>query len=274
MFFENIDLFPDDENTYLKAYICQDMPNGFDNRRKAILVIPGGGYSHVCDDREGDAIARAYLSKGFNAFVLRYSVKPYASDFRPLIQAATAIKYIRENAEHFSINPDKVFVVGFSAGGHLAASSGVLWNHPKIKEALGDAPEGIGRPNGMILSYPVISAGEKAHKGSIDNLCGDENASAEERAVFSLENQVDKTTPPAFIWHTFSDNCVPVENSLYFATALRENNIPFEMHIYPDGWHGLALATPETLGGKKEPFSDHVSTWFELSVDWTDTVVG
>lgn len=271
MFFEHIDLFPDDENTYLKAYVCQEMPN-FNNRRKAVLVIPGGGYSGVCDNREGDAVARAFLAAGFNAFVLRYSVKPHATDFRPLIQAATAIKHIRENAEHFSTDPDHVYVIGFSAGGHLAGSSGVFWNHPVLDTVVGDAPKEIVRPTGMMLCYPVITSGEFAHRGSFLNLCGKDNATSEEMAKYSLEKFVNNTTPPAFIWHTFADNCVPVENSLLIAGALRENNIPFELHIYPEGWHGMALATPETSADKDGKMFEHIRTWFPLAVQWIDTV--
>jgi acetyl esterase/lipase len=271
MRFEDINLFPNDENTYLKAYICDSMPN-FNNRRKAVLVIPGGGYSGVCTDREGDAVARAFLAEGFNAFVLRYSVKPYATDFRPLIQAATSIKYIRENAEHFSTDPDRIFVVGFSAGGHLAGSAGVFWNHPILSETLGDVSNGICRPTGMILCYPVITSGSFAHRGSFLNLCGKDNATDEEMAIYSLENFVNSETPPAFIWHTFADTCVPVENSLLMASALRENGVPFELHIYPEGDHGLSLATPETLGGGDGRVARHLRTWFDLSVKWTDTV--
>ncbi len=272
MIFENINLFPEDENTYLKAYICQDMNNRDDNRRKAVLVIPGGGYSSVCDEREGDAVARAFLSNDFNVFVLKYSVKPNAVNFKPLLQAAKAIKYIRENAEKYGVRADKIFTCGFSAGGHLAASAGVLWNCSAVREALGVAPEGIGRPDGMILCYPVITAGEKAHRGSIDNLCGKPSAGLDEAEIFSLEKQIDDTTPPAFLWHCFTDGCVPVENSMYFAAALRKHNIPFEMHIYPEGWHGMSLATPEVSANKSGKLYDHVGTWFKLAVEWTDTV--
>ncbi len=269
MIFEDIKLFSE-ENTYFKAYVCDPMPEF--GKRRAVLVIPGGGYSMVCDSREGDAVARAFLAKGFNTYVLKYSVKPYATEMRPMIQAAKAIKYIRENAERHGTDPEKIFTCGFSAGGHLACSAGVFWNHPRVREALGDAPEGINRPDGMILCYPVITAGDKAHKGSIYNLCGSENATQEEMDAFSLEKQVDATTPPAFLWHTFADDCVPVENSLYFAFALRENNIPFEMHIYPEGWHGMALATPETSQSRDGELFRHIRTWFDLACDWTETV--
>lgn len=271
MRFEHIDLFPDAVDTYFKAYICDDMPD-FNNRRKAILILPGGGYSKVCDDREGDAIARAFLAAGFNAFVLRYSVKPYAVNFRPQIQALSAIKYMRENAEHFSIDPDYIFTIGFSAGGHLAGSTGVFWKHPKIAEAIGDISDGICRPTGMILSYPVISSGQFTHGGSFNNLCGKDDATAEEKAVFSLENFVDSETPPAFIWHTFADTCVPVENSLLMAGALRENGVPFELHIYPEGAHGLGLSTPETAFGKDSKMHEHNRSWFPLALQWIETV--
>ncbi|MBQ8005332.1 MAG: alpha/beta hydrolase, partial [Clostridia bacterium] len=272
MFFEQIDLFPDAENTYLKALICDKMPMAFNNNRKAVLVLPGGGYHMFCEGREGDAVARAFLAAGFNAFILRYSVAPYASDFRPLRQVAYAIKYIRENAERFSIDPDKVFVIGFSAGGHLAASSGVLWNSDVLSDIVGDSPADIVRPNGMMLSYPVITSGEFAHRGSFLNLCGKEDATEEEMAVYSLEKFVDASTPPTFIWHTFTDNCVPLENSLLFADALRKNSVPFELHVYPEGWHGMSLATPEVLGGEEGKYFEHLGTWFSLAVQWTDTV--
>ena len=271
MRFEQIDLFPDAEKTYLKAYICQDMPN-FNNRRKAILILPGGGYGGVCDEREGDAIARAFLAAGFNAFVLKYSVKPYAAEFRPQIQALGTIKYIREHAEHFSIDPDYIFTIGFSAGGHLAGSTGVFWKHPKVAEALGDISDGICRPTGMILSYPVISSGEFAHRDSFLNLCGKDDATEDEMAAFSLENFVNSETPPAFIWHTFADTLVPVENSLLMAGALRENGVPFELHIYPEGEHGVSLATPEVSGGETTKMHEHNRTWFDLALQWIDTV--
>ncbi len=271
MRFEDINLFPNDEKTFLKAYICDNMPN-FEPLRKAVLVIPGGGYGMLCTDREGDAVARAFLAAGFNAFVLCYSVKPYAADFRPQIQALTAIKYIRENARHFSIDPDYVFTVGFSAGGHLAGSTGVFWKHPIIADALGDVSDGICRPTGMILSYPVITSGEFAHRGSFLNLCGKDDATDEEMARFSLENFVDRETPPAFIWHSFADNCVPVENSLIMAGALRENGVPFELHIYPEGSHGISLATPEVSSGQNTKLHEHLRTWFPLAIQWIETV--
>ena len=167
----------------------------------------------------------------------------------PLIELSMAITHVRENCERYHVDPEKIFVTGFSAGGHLAASSGTLWNHPKVREALGinraERPEGINRPTGTILCYPVITAGEFAHKPSIDNLCGSVDATEEEREIFSLEKQVNENSVPSFIWHTFTDGLVPIQNTLLYMDALAKHKIPFESHIFPYGQHGLSPGTPE-----------------------------
>ena len=180
---EKVTLFEDKPNVTLTSYIAGtsgEMP--FNDKRKAILVIPGGGYG-FCSDREGEPIAHYYMAHGFNAFVLRYSVHTKETDATwpaPLIDASAAMKYIRDHAEEFHIDPDYVFVVGFSAGGHLAASSIVR------QEVYGAANDAIDQmphvPNGAILCYPVISVdADFGHVGSGNYLLG-EDASAEERA--------------------------------------------------------------------------------------------
>lgn len=251
----------------LTTYVASDTAELNKAPRRAIIVCPGGGYRFL-SDRENEPIARFYMAKGLNTFVLRYSVKEGAQDYAPLIEAALAIKYVRENAEKYNIDPNYVFIIGFSAGGHLAASTGILWNIPEVRKALGDAPEGIGKPTGMILSYPVITAGPKAHKGSIYNLCGTTTPTKEEEDRFSLELHVDETTSPAFVWHTVNDKCVPVENTLYLLAALQEHKVPFEAHIYPNGVHGLSLGTEETAAGKEDKLNEHIQTWAELSYRW------
>ena len=271
MRFEDINLFPDAENTFLKAYICDRIRNGAP--RKAVLVIPGGAYCSICDDREGYPVARQFLAAGYCTFILGYSVKPYAGEFRPIKQVALAIKYIRENAERFDIDPRYVFTIGFSAGGHLSGSAGVFWNHPEVRKVIGDAPTELCRPTGMILSYPVVTSGLKAHRRSFENLSGrGENATQAELDVFSLEKHVDETTPPAFIWHTGGDAVVPVENAFMMASALREYGVPFELHIYPGGWHGMSIATPEVSDGKDSAFYAHVRSWFPLAVEWIESI--
>jgi acetyl esterase/lipase len=237
-------------------------------KRGAVLIFPGGGYGFT-SDREAEPIAMKYNSAGYHAFVLYYSVAP-AKHPQPLIDAVRAINIMRENAEAWNVDPDKIAVSGFSAGGHLAASFGVHWKKPYLYNNSGLDIE-TARPNALILSYPVITSGEYAHKGSFINLLG-EDAESSLLKEMSLEHQVNATTPPTFIWHTIEDGLVPVENTLLFAQELRNNNIPFELHIYPKGGHGLSLATNET--GENDQIDPHVSTWMELSIQWLDLVFG
>jgi acetyl esterase/lipase len=203
------------------------------------------------------------MPHGYNAFVLHYTVGRRDKFPCQLIEAARAIKHIKDNAERYNIDPERLFVVGFSAGGHLAASAGILWNSPELAEVLGDAPKDINRPTGMILAYPVITSGEWAHKGSIAKLCGNAEFTKEEGERFSLELHVDETTCPAFIWHTFADNGVPVQNSLLLADAMTKAHIPFELHIFPEGKHGLSTCTE--LVGTPLP---HNECWMELAIRW------
>lgn len=230
--------------------------------RRAVIVCPGGGYN-MLSDREAEPIATQFLAAGFATFILRYSVKEDAANYTPAKQVALAVKYVREHAERYNVDPDYVFTCGFSAGGHLAASAGVLWDVPEVKAVLGDAPEGINRPTGMILAYPVITAGQWAHKGSIYKLCGTKTPTVEEESRFSLELHVNETTPPAFIWHTFSDNCVPVQNALLMADAMTKAGVPFELHIFPNGPHGLALCNEQT-----RVLNPHCECWMELAIKW------
>lgn len=240
--------------------------------RPAMIVCPGGGY-HNLASHEGEPIALYYLSAGMNTFVLRYSINEGASNYAPLIEAALAVKHVREHAEEYGVDPDKIFIGGFSAGGHLAASCGILWNAQPVRDALGindgTCPEGINRPSGMVLAYPVITAMEHRHKKSFCYLSGKEDPTEEERKPFSLELHVDGTTPPVFVWHTFDDQVVPIWNTLLLLDALTAHSVPFEAHIYPHGAHGLAFANEETTGaGGIDP---HVESWAKLSVEWMRT---
>jgi acetyl esterase/lipase len=161
-----------------------------------------------------------------------------------------------------------VFVCGFSAGGHLAASAGILWNSPVLDEIAAGAPRDIVRPTGMILSYPVISSGEWGHKGSFLRLCGKEEPTEEELNAFSLEKHVTADTSPAFIWHTTADKTVPVQNSLMLAGALATESIPFELHVFPNGRHGLALCNELTSSGNPTLIDPHAAPWMDLAIRW------
>ncbi|MBQ7348198.1 MAG: alpha/beta hydrolase [Clostridia bacterium] len=266
MVHEKIELWAEHPECFLKTYVSEDSPVLNLPPRKAMIVCPGGGYEFL-SVREAEPIAKKYFAEGMNVFVLYYSVAPNAKDFVPLIELAMAITHVRENCEKYHIDPDAVFVTGFSAGGHLAASSATLWNHKKVREALGIdrglRKEGINRPTGTVLCYPVITAGEYAHKPSIAQLCGNQEVSDCERDVFSLEKQVEETTSPAFLWHTFTDQLVPVQNTLLYAEALTKHKVPFEAHVFPYGPHGLSLGTPEV--GR---VNEHVQCWFGLAINW------
>lgn len=241
--------------------------------RRAVIVCPGGGYrGHAA--REGEPIARKFFGEGFNVFQLHYSVGENASCFTPMIELALAIRCVRERADEFNIAPDQIFVIGFSAGGHLAASSGILWDHPIISDAVGvesgECPAGINRPTGVILCYPVIMSGEYSHKGSFDRLCGSPSASENEREIFSLERYVSPSTVPIFVWHTVADKTVPVQNSMGLVQAMIMQGIPVEAHIYPSGRHGLSLATEETWSQQPERLVPHVQGWFNAALRWIE----
>ena len=236
--------------------------------RRAVIVCPGGGYKHV-SAREAEPIAAQFLANGCATFILNYSVDEGAADCRPLKQLALAIRHVRENAESYNIDPDYVFVCGFSAGGHLCASAGTLWSSPVLDEIAAGAPRDIVRPTGMILGYPVISGGEYAHRGSFCKLCGKEEPSEEELSFFSLEKQVTPDTPPAFIWHTFEDQIVPVQNSLLLAGAMANAGVHFELHVFPNGPHGLSLCNEITASGNPERnIVPHNEQWVPLALRW------
>lgn len=267
MIHEKIYLYEDRPHIHLTTYVSE-LSNEFRNqKKKAVLVLPGGGY-HMTSDREAEPVAKAFFAAGMNAFVLRYSVKDEAVGYAPLLDAALALKIIRDNADKWNIDKDKIVVCGFSAGGHLAASLGTLWKLDVLSDALKCDSRYL-RPDGMILGYPVITAGSKAHKGSIYKLVNKENPTQEEMDVFSLEKRVDTDTCPAFIWHTASDGGVPVENALYMCEALSKNKIPFELHVFPHGEHGLSLATEE-VAPKPEMVIPYVQRWIDMAIKWIE----
>lgn len=238
--------------------------------RPAVLIVPGGGYEHT-SIREAEPVALGFLERGFNCFVLWYSVSGAGCTARfptSLLELATAVSIIRENAEEWMTDPKKVFVCGFSAGGHLAASLGTFWNRDFVKNALGFEQEH--RPDGLILSYPVVlapTAEKQAHVGSFRNLLGDKLGDTDTLALLSLEQQVSDATPPAFIWHTATDDVVPVQNSLAFAAAMAKANRPFELHIFPRGDHGLARADRSTATGEHYILPE-VQQWIGLAARW------
>ena len=219
--------------------ICQFSDN---DPRPAVIAVPGGGYGCVCRSTEGDPIANKFAELGFRTFILHYRVAPHRFP-APQQDILRAIRLIRYHAEEWGVIPDQVAVCGFSAGGHLCASAGIIPDDVEIVPE-DEADKMPSRPDVILLSYPVITSGKYAHSGSFKNLLGKDYS--KRKGEFSLERRVTKETAPAFIWHTVEDQVVPVENSLLLADAMRKNGVIHELHIFPHGPHGMQLGYGRT----------------------------
>ena len=220
--------------------------------RSAIVVFAGGAYSHRAPHEGGD-VAEYYYNNGYNAFVVDYRVAPNRHP-APLMDAQRAVKLVRLHADEWGVDPAKVFVIGFSAGGHLAGCVATMEDISRVGDELDEISP---RPNGAILCYPVLSSDPTVtHQGSMNNLLGDRVD--ELRATLSVDKNVDKNTCPCFLFHTMEDATVPVQNTLLMLQALREHNIPGEAFITPFGSHGVGLA--DGLDGCEQ--------WPALSLDW------
>lgn len=217
--------------------------------RPAMIVVPGGGYGMV-SPTEGEIVALEFYNKGFNSFVLTYTTDLFNTaplKLQPLMDLSKAVMFVGKNTREFCIEPNKLTLCGFSAGGHLCGSLAVHYDAEEL--VLGGEYEGISnRPDAVILSYPVITSGEYAHRGSFTALFGTE-ATAEELEYMSLEKHVSKNTPPTFLWQTVTDELVPVENSYLFAKACKEHGVTYEHHVFGNGRHGLSLANEDWAYG-------------------------
>lgn len=262
MFYETVDLTRSyglkEGKATLTVYARERRGDLAAKLRPAMLVVPGGGYS-CCSDREQEPVAARFFAEGYAAFVLNYSTKtPYPV---PLIEAAAAVAYIRENAERLGVDPAHVGACGFSAGGHLVGMLATLFGEPPVKAAI----KGNVRPDAVVLSYPVITAERPfANEETMGNISGGDEAL---RRALSLETRVTKDSVPAFLWHTSTDDCVPVQNSLRMANAYAAAGVPFELHVFERGRHGLSVATAET---EEDPScladTGNVPKWTDLAI--------
>ena len=231
---------------------------------RAVIICPGGGYDR-CSEREAEPVAFRFLAYGISCFVLRYScVKkkfPTAA-----LECAQAVKYVRDNAKKLDVDPDKIILCGFSAGGHLAAYVSNMWSSELLTGTLGCRADDI-KVNGSILCYSVITSKKgHTHEGTIINAMGGED-DEDFRKELSVEDKVNENTPPAFLWHCADDDVVPVENSLWYMEKLSAYHIPFECHIYEKGGHGLALCDNTTATWEKH-YQPVAAKWAEMAVDW------
>lgn len=226
-------------------------PNG-----TAVVVCPGGGYTRLAADHEGNGMARWLNSLGVTAFVLRYRMKEYGQP-HPLRDAVQSVRRVRELAPEYGLDPARVGILGSSAGGHLAATASTLFDAPEARTPLDTAGQS-GRPDFAILLYPVITLrAPHRHEGSARNLLGADPAEAL-LARWSADEQVSAATPPTFVVHTVEDPSVPVENALLYFAALRRHGVPAEVHLFEEGKHGLGL------GLEGLPYS----AWPELAAAW------
>jgi len=252
------------QNVTLRTY-CRKPKDRLadDGERWAVLILPGGGYQ-VHGPAEGEPVAIAFMNAGVQAFVLKYSVAP-ARWPQAFLEACASIAYIRRNADKYGIRPDHIAVCGFSAGGHLAGCTANLWCLDDYLETI-DLESIDARPDAAILSYPVISVAASIGGSTFPNLLGPDWAKSTD-VFLSLDTSVTRINPPAFLWAAFSDGSVPVENTLKYADAMKKAGVPFEMHIFQDGPHAMALATRE-CAGDEEHCNAHVANWFPLCLEW------
>jgi acetyl esterase/lipase len=222
----------------------------------AVIVCPGGGYLHLSMEKEGSDVARWWNSLGVTAFVLKYRLGPKYHHPIELGDAQRAIRTVRARASEWGVRPDRVGIMGFSAGGHLTSSAGTHFDAGKA-----DAADAIdrqsSRPDFLVLGYPVVSFTQNVHQGSKRALLGD---NPDPKLVENLSNELQVTaqTPPTFLFHTSNDQTVPVENSVMFYLALRKAGVPAEMHVYENGPHGVGLA----------PTDEALSSWPARLADW------
>ncbi|MBQ3053575.1 MAG: alpha/beta hydrolase [Clostridia bacterium] len=266
---ERIFLYSDRKDVYIDVYKADPVMGKVCD---GLLVIPGGGYDMVYSGREGEPVALNFLAKGYNTFILHYSVAQKSKFPQPLIDASLAMKHIKDNCNEYNINPDRVFVMGFSAGGHLSLSLGTMWDTKEIYDAV-DMPYGYNKPKGIVLGYPVVSGLVKdTHFHSFQNITGQENPGEDELVKYSHEKLINKNTPPMYIMATSTDEQVSVRNALALASALTEAGVLYELHIFKDAIHGMSLANRVSNDGEKFKIDNMIAHWTVEADEWMQNI--
>ena len=243
----------------LEGYILDcEISLGQEKKRPAIVVCPGGGYLY-CSPREAEPVALRYAARGFHAFILRYSTGWDAKEFSPLQEVSWAIGLLREHADEWNIDPEKIATCGFSAGGHLALAAGLL---------------GENKPNAMILGYPVCTTPNNPQSSFVVKLLsGKQEITDEDCAYFSLENHITKNSPPVFLMATAEDGLSPF-GALLIANTYSRLGLGYELHMFQHGPHGYALADETTADGSNQTLNSSFAKWHDMSVDWLYRIFG
>lgn len=297
MYSTKIKLYDGRDDVTLTTYVLDDSPEMLKGKKRpAVLICPGGAYLS-CSDREGEPVAMRFAAMGYHAFVLRYStymegqmgfppmneapkVKPHCVHPAPMRDIALAMLYIKDHSDAWLVDNDRIAICGFSAGAHNCAMYSVYWNKPLITEFFGEAPERF-RPAATILGYTLsdyvlmkeATEMDEMAKGlfAMSNLAFAGTMDPDDETLVSISpaRLVDDATPPMFLWATSGDNLVPVAHTTAMAHALALKKIPFEMHVFEEGDHGLSLATQATAGARNQINGDAMK-WTELAERWLE----
>lgn len=249
-------------DAYATTYLIESNSEIKNRRRPVVIICPGGAYMSI-SDREGEPIALRFLAEGYHAIVLHYSVYPNATYPTALLELGRVVSMLSEKSDEWLIDKDKIILMGFSAGGHLAASYSCFWTKDFISRSLSCKREEL-MPNALILGYPVITS-EHTLGGSFRHLLGDKYDELLEK--MSLEKQVNTDNPPTFMWHTVTDEAVSYKNSELFEAALKEKGVSAQLHLYPEGMHGLALANEVTAIDESQ-IVPSCQDWLERALKW------
>lgn len=294
MICEKIQLWEDNEHGFIETYIPKNSEEiKYDKKRPTVIICPGGAFL-ATTDREAEPVAMRFVAQGYNAIVLRYNTyfgkkvmdrknPPKANDKsaypQPLFDIAKAMLIIRENAENWLVDNDKIVLCGFSAGGNVVANLGVHWQDDLLKEKFNVDSE-LFKPNAIIIGYGLTDHMAMKKGASFSNEGAKKFAELANKAAFGKEypsdeelmnaspvNYVSEKVPPTFIWHTADDSSVYVTNSLNYASMLSKHKVPYELHIFEEGGHGLSLCD-ETTAAKDGDINPGCKPWVDLAINW------
>lgn len=243
---------PNHSEATLEGYILDcELTLGQEKKRPAIVICPGGGYVY-CSPREAEPVALSFAAKGYHAFILRYSTGYDCAGFSPLEEISWTVGYLREHADEWNIDAEKILSCGFSAGGHLALAAGLMAEH---------------KVNGMILGYPAVTIPNMQGAFMLQLLTGKQEVTDEDANYFNLLNKITKEAPPVFLFATAED-LLTTYGALAVANKYAECGLCYELHVFQHGPHGYSLANEVAADGSLQVLNTSFATWVDMSVEW------